>query len=512
MFFTLLSKEVKQHLMTFRFGAALLTTFLLVVVSVWILSEDYIRRRNTYIQTAEESASREREEVFVPSQISPTLHRPPSPLSIFSQGEDKRLGNSVQIRRWVVPREATGSFTDNRMMAVLPAFDFQTLFAVVISLFGLLIAYDGISAERESGTLKLICTGRLRRGTVFTAKFLGCVICLFIPILLSFICSDLLLTFMFQIGFSQSQWAAIGMMFLAGTIYGSIFIALGLLCSALVRRSSTALVLALLFWALAVLIVPGVAQNTAGALVTLPESEEITKLEREMRTEYIGELQDFRGTHPGTGSGSTGGWGSESYYMFDGPRQNFLYTEEYVRYSEPRALSRAERVWQAYKNHEETMGKQAELAGLLAVVSPSQHLRKAFDTLAATDVGVYERFLGACRRYRREMLGAFRQKDYFGSNVLSFFSRRIDEEITDEKFAQRFAEMMKMYEKHGSAFFDNYLDYYWGPLPAEETPPFSFAAAEPDFASAQLPVGILAFTAILLFAAGYVAFIRYDVR
>ncbi len=46
MFRVLLWKEIREHLMTFRFGAALVTTFVLVVISVWVLGEDYMRRRD----------------------------------------------------------------------------------------------------------------------------------------------------------------------------------------------------------------------------------------------------------------------------------------------------------------------------------------------------------------------------------------------------------------------------------------------------------------------------------
>ena len=109
MFLSLLFKEIRFHLLTFRFAAALITTLMLVVLSMWVLGDDYIRRRNTY-NISVETTARQIEEVYVPSQISPTLYRPPSALSIFAQGEDRRFGNTLQVQRWEVPRRAEGSF------------------------------------------------------------------------------------------------------------------------------------------------------------------------------------------------------------------------------------------------------------------------------------------------------------------------------------------------------------------------------------------------------------------
>ena len=80
MFTTLFGKEIREHLLTFRFGAALLTVFVLVIVSVWVLGEDYLHRRDTYNLMVEKSAEADAE-VLVPSQISPVLNLPPSPLS-----------------------------------------------------------------------------------------------------------------------------------------------------------------------------------------------------------------------------------------------------------------------------------------------------------------------------------------------------------------------------------------------------------------------------------------------
>ncbi len=513
MFLDLVSKEVRQHLLTFRFAAALVTIFALVVVSVWVLADDYKRRNDSYLSAAEMSSRHEAEEVYVPTQVSPTVHRPPTLLSIFAEGENRRLGNSVRILRWRVPSEATGSFTDNILMAALPPFDLLSIFTVVISLFSLLFTYDAVSGEREVGTLKLLSIGIVRRGTIYAAKFTAGLICIAIPFLVSSACSLLVLSFVFGVQFTSVQWAALALMIVAGLLYAAVFIALGLLSSVLVRRSSTALVLALLIWALGVLVIPGAAQEASGLFVPPPSPTEITRLEDEIREEYRAKLRDFYESHPRATSGWTGGYGSEGgYWMFDGGLENYRQTADYVRFIEPLMFSNADRTWAVFRSHESQRDRQVSLAGTLSLIAPAHHLRDAFTLLSGTDISAYEKFMRSARRYREQLIEGFRSRGYFGRNALQFFTRRDEATIGDEMYQQRVRQYRQMAMQNPMLYREQVGPHTWGPLPAEETTPYGGIEGGSDFNGALVPVGALAFGALVVFAVGFVAFIRYDVR
>ena len=217
MFRVLLWKEIREHLMTFRFGAALLTTFVLVVISVWVLGDDFQRRRDAFNLAAEDSARNDMQ-VVVPSQIRPTVHRTPSVLSVFAQGEDRRFGNTVLVQRWEVPRRAEGSFTDNMLLAAEPALDLYTIFALVVSLFGILFSYDAVSGERERGTLKIQCSAGAGRASILAAKLLGGIICLAIPFVFSFLSGLLLLSLFLGVCLTGVPWSAVAIILLAGLV------------------------------------------------------------------------------------------------------------------------------------------------------------------------------------------------------------------------------------------------------------------------------------------------------
>lgn len=510
MFLTLLTKEIRQHLLTFRFAAALLTTLILVIVSVWVLSEDFIRRRDTHNIMAERSAQADRE-VYVPTQINPTMHRPPSPLSIFAQGEDRRFGTSVNIHRWEVPREAAGRLEDNELLIAESPLDLLTIFTLVVSLFGILLSYDQISGERETGTLRLMCTGAVSRGKMYTAKFFSGVFCLAIPFLLSFIAGLLVITFVFDISFTPTQWPAIAIMVLAGLVFAALFIAIGLACSALLRNSAAALVLSLLIWALGVMVIPTAAQSIADYFVPLPSAAEITDLATITQREIDDkEINEFRPKHPDYGSGSTAGWPDE-YWLYDGTPANFSDTEEYVRFLEPLMLERAQKIWEASRKHKNLKERQAEIANIISAPAPAFQLRSAFTALAGTGTSNYRRFLDEARQNRRLMVADFQGKGYFGSNAWSFFSRRERSDVSDELFAMRSRER-RLKRERGIPSEQISGPHLWGRLPESEIPHFEFTGREPDLMSALWPIGYLAIATFILFVLGFIAFIRYDVR
>ena len=512
---TLFNKEVREHLMTFRFAAAMATTLLLVIISVWVLGDDYLRRVNAYNLAAEESATND-SQILVPSQISPTVHRPPALLSIFAQGEDRRFGNTVQVLRWEVPRRAQGSFTDNMLLAAEPSLDLYTIFALVVSLFGILFSYDGFSGERERGTLKIQCASGASRAMLLTAKFFGGLACLAIPFVLSFLSGLLLLSLSFGITFTGEQWSAVAMMLVSGLVYGGLFIATGLACSAMVKRSSAALILSLLVWAIGVLLLPSAAENAAGVVAPLPTPSMLANTEKASLQEASAALEDFGKRHPMYWGGlSTSGWsipGRGGCYKFDGNLACYVDGAAWVHTFEPMMQGRAERLWDIYNQMETRRRNHSGVFDAISFASPAIHLRKAFTSLAATDYRVYDEFLDGARRHRRLIISQLESKGYFSNNAWQFFSRRPISEINNELFGQRIRYLQE--QMNQGVRPDDILDPVkaWGYLPQSEIPQFAYAAPGPDFGVAMLHVGILFAMLSIAFLVGLVAIIRYDIR
>lgn len=517
MLLTLLAKEIKVHLMTFRFNASLIVTFMLVVLSVWVLGNDFVARNNLYIQLSE-SYSEGSDQIFVPSQIRPILHKPPTPMSIFAQGKERRLGNTVVFSRWSVPSDAVDHLTNNKLTSDRVSYDLMTIFLLVISLFGLLLTYDAISGEREKGTLRLQCSYGFSRASIYAVKFAAGFIVISLPFLISFISALLVLNFLHGIAFTGEQWFALVLMIAAGLLYSAIFVAIGLVCSAIAQRSSSSLVLALLFWSLGILLVPSASNGLAKFIIPLLPPEEIEELELATGAELKQQLEDYRrDITPGAGQGSwMGAWiVDENVAMFDTfSVAQYEHNVEYVRFQEALKQDRADRIWNAQRAHLVRDEDQAGLAGILSYISPAQQLRAAFTQLSATGYRSHEEFLDACRRYRTTILNDFRGRGYFDTDVHDFFMRLPRELFrTDEQFDARWREYWPYIEqsipfeqaRQATGYFDE-------PLPDDFIPPFRYGGSRPDFDTALLPIGVLALMAILTFFIGFAIFLRYDVR
>jgi ABC-type transport system involved in multi-copper enzyme maturation permease subunit len=509
MFNVLLWKEIREHLMTFRFAAALVTTFMLVVISVWVLGDDYLRRRdlaNTLSQTSLEMATK----VFVPSQIRPVVQRPPSALSIFASGEDVHLGDAVEIRRWNVPSRADDNMTENKLLASMQPFDLSAIIVVAVSLFGVLLSYDSFSGERERGTLKLLCAFPQKRGEIFTVKFIAGSVVLALPLLVSLLCALLLLLFVHGINFNQAEWLAIALMFCSSVLYGAFFVAVGLVGSALVTRSSTSLALGLLFWTVLVILLPSAGNGLASSLHPLLNPEEISKFDQESSQEVQNKVRDFRERNNlELSSYGDSGIDGESPFYYDGLPLWFRDHMRYIGYNEQLHQQRAEQLWNLESKHLDRKREQYGISAAINSLSPAFLFRSAINSLAATDYASYADFMEQCRRYRRALMDDFRSKGFFDSHINRFFSRwEMSDMQSDEQAIKRSEEMLARY-RAGTLKGPEDL---WKPLPEDFAPPFSYQGGGPGIIAALGPLAAIALMTTVVFSIGFIAFIRYDVR
>ena len=102
MFGTLLWRELLANLISFRFSVAVIICLLLVVTNTIVLIDDYEGRLASY-NTAVKKHQINPDIVRTYSSLTVNVDRPPNPLSIFNQGLDRRLGNSLVIYYSYVP-------------------------------------------------------------------------------------------------------------------------------------------------------------------------------------------------------------------------------------------------------------------------------------------------------------------------------------------------------------------------------------------------------------------------
>ena len=138
------------------------------------------------------------------------VDRPPNPLSIFNTGLDKRLGNKIAISHTFTPTiwDANKYAANNPFFNILTSIDIVLIFQGILSLLALIFAYDAIAGEYEHGTLRLVLSHPVGRGSILFAKYIGAMLCLLVPLLMSLLLMLILLTTSTMISLNTDDFPA----------------------------------------------------------------------------------------------------------------------------------------------------------------------------------------------------------------------------------------------------------------------------------------------------------------
>jgi len=448
---TLIRRELLDNLMTFRFAAAVLIMLLLVVANTFVLIRDYERRLEAY-NTVLKTQHRQSQELKTYSGGRLNVARPPNPLSIFNVGLDKRRGNEIWISHSFVPTLwDTGTYKlTNPLLNLFTSIDIVFIFQVVLSLIALIFAYDAIAGERERGTLRLVVTHPVRRGQILLAKYISAMLCLLVPLLMSLLLAMILLTTSTFISLSMGDFLRIGGIILSSIVYLSVFYLIGMLISAVTRRTGTALMIAMFVWGFWVLVYP----NAVLAAIAPPQTSQPRMVSAYEEIKQIWEAFDRERKHflandavPGEDPhlGMVGAdpnfnqiWGSGYHYEYfhrdsstlrydyhavsnieelsEASKPQVPHAQDYYRFLGPQVINTAERAWLVRKQALETIFVQPAIVDrILLRGSPVGMYDAATQAWAGTDLRGLRDFFEAARRYRRIVIDYFHAKDAFSS-------------------------------------------------------------------------------------------------
>ncbi len=444
---TLIRRELLDNLMTFRFAAAVLIMLLLVVANTFVLIKDYERRLAAY-NTALKTEDRRSQGWKTYSGGRLNVARPPNPLSIFNVGLDKRLGNEIWISHSFVPTLwDTGTYKlTNPLLNLFTSIDIVFIFEVVLSLIALIFAYDAIAGERERGTLRLVVTHPVRRGQILLAKYISAMLCLLVPLLISLLLAVILLTTSTFISLSMGDFLRIGGIILSSIVYLSVFYLIGMLISAVTRRTGTALMLAMFVWGFWVLVYP----NAVLATIAPPQTSQPRMVSAYEEIKQIWEAFDrerkqflandaFPGEDPDFGMVDADPnwiWGSSDEYfhkdsstlrydyhavsyidkLSEASKPQVPHAQNYYRFLGPQIVNAAERAWLVRKQALETIFVQPAIVDrILLRGSPVGMYDAATQAWAGTDLRGLRDFFEAARRHRRTLIDYYYDKDAFGS-------------------------------------------------------------------------------------------------
>lgn len=496
--------------------------FLLCVVIIpftMIVSVDGYRNQRRVYEVDQAEVKKNWNEIKVYSAVRPVVVAEPQPLGIFTRGVSDNMGNQVNVRLGEYPLFPSGhaGTRDNPLLNAFFSIDFTTVIAILMSLLALVFSYDLFTREREEGTMKLVFSNGVGRVAFLAAKFTGLFITL-VPILaFSFVLSILIIVLSPGVAFSPSDWTGVVLLFGAALIYLVVFILLGMLISALSKKSSTAIVVSLLAWVWLLFLVPDMAYYGAQSLskavpydnvaFSLDEVDRAFEKATDERWEKVQKEMALDGIGHWNWNGGRDGYDE----MYGCVYETYEFHRRLNTWREPERLAAADKKWVYQKEWLDGLIKQENLRKVLSWLSPAEMFRQVASSLCHTSPSSYLAYMDQVRRYRESLVRYFESKKLFES--YTYFTQQDPATFLT-------IEQMNQMERDG--FFDtqnfkvpeHWDSEYYKPLNLSDVPVFVYQqpGALATLGSAMGLIAALLGVAIVVLIAVIAAFMKYDVR
>jgi ABC-type transport system involved in multi-copper enzyme maturation permease subunit len=483
-FATLVAKELKAILLSPKFAVTFGVCAVLVLLSVFAGVREFKADRAAY-ETAQHLALAQASESNNWRNFTFRALREPDPLRAFVSGLSSDIGRWSQISQNESVQLRHSAYSDDPLFALFRMLDFSLIVSVVLSLFAILFTYDAVSGEREAGTLKLVFANGVPRGHYLAAKCLGAWLGLVMPLTIPVLLAVMLAVWM-GLPLAGDTWLRLLALMGVSLLYFTFFIALGVLISAVTRRSSTSFLVSLVVWLAFVLIIPRGGMMAAGQLVNVPRMAEIegkrdafaSELWQEHYKAMEGRLREEREA-PGSGNQDS-----------DAAMWERMQREDSLRRLVEQRIAGFEA--QLKDDLEKRKRAQERLALTISRFSPVSAYQLAVMELAGTDVAMKSRYEEAMSRYREVWGEHVKTKQAETGQMGGFVSVEISSETG---------------LKIGGSRGDEQIDIT--DMPRFEPPRLILADVLPACAN---DVGILALGVWAAFFGAFVAFLRYDVR
>jgi ABC-type transport system involved in multi-copper enzyme maturation permease subunit len=259
-------KELLDHLLSLKFHVCVVAMAILMAVSAFVMYRDYELRMENFAVMRERAKPR-------PGEAGLMAVVEPRPLSVFAKGLDEVMDRGYTITAYlgIEPHDRQTSAVS--LFALSAAPDLLYIVKALLSLIAVLFAYDAVSGEKESGTLKLVLASTVSRGQLVAGKMLGGLAAVMLPFVALWVAGLAALATRPEIALGGSEFSCLGFMLLASLLYAGSFFALGVLVSALARSSAGSLIVLLFIWATLVFAVPNVGCLIAEQIAPLPSAE-----------------------------------------------------------------------------------------------------------------------------------------------------------------------------------------------------------------------------------------------
>ena len=282
MFWTLIKKEIHDHILSTRFAVSMILALIFLIGSTIMLSAD-----KTWAGRQLYTGYKLKDYLYTNRYSWYWMNRDLPTLRILATGLDEELSLNANSEALLIgPQfENNRQYVHNPNRYLFSQLDFVFFFSVIGSLLAFVFTYDAISGEHRRGTLRLLLINPISRPLLLTAKFVGGYLSLIASLLPALMSVLLLLYLMPNVHLRPSDWAATLFLFSLVLLYLSVFCALGLFGSCVTKHPKTTLTVLMTLWVVMVLVVPNFSPFLASYLRPVPTVHEVQRNIQELSTD-----------------------------------------------------------------------------------------------------------------------------------------------------------------------------------------------------------------------------------
>lgn len=297
---------------------------------------------------------------------------------------------SLPISQEEGPPEPTTIRNTNNWMRKFDVIDWTFVVRIVLSFLCIVLAYDAISGEAESGTLRLALANPLSRGRFLLAKFLAHLSVLLSAVVAGGLLSLLILSLHGALELRAGLLPTCLLFFAGAALYLSFFLLLAMGISALARTSAASLVLLVMAWAVLVVLIPQSSYLIGAHWVDPPENfwSENAQLLARARQALASEGIGLRGREAGR-------------------LDHFALERRYAG----RLQEAAEEAERNVLRADAQLLRRYQVSRAVNLVSPGFAFQYTVEALLGTGVARRQHFFQQARRYRQELREFFRARD-----------------------------------------------------------------------------------------------------
>ena len=401
---------LRSHLKQGRIAAVYIVVLVLAVLNGLIYSVKYtqdLRLQREHLDEFEKAFAQavQNPEALSDHTIWPMmpgatfiLVKPPSLLKFVADNnlEEVPTARATSVHSSLLPSSMEAN---SRGSVTFAKIDLVFLLAAVFSFFAVVLTYDAVCGERQSGTLRQMLANGIPRARIITSKISAAMITLTLPLLLGLACNAVVLIALGEIPLPTEHLLILALVFFLAVLLLLFFVSLGVAVSSMTRSPVTSLIVLLLVWVLFIEVLPGSAKIAGEAAAPVRTADQFKRENRAL----LQEMLDMPG----------GVTRSPDLAGVD----NFRYERETNRNYEI-WYNRSQRL---VDEHLSDLEKQAEMVRGFSRFSPTEVFSIAVSRLADNDLQAVRDFYTQVDRYREALFNILKEADSRDPNSSHLF-------------------------------------------------------------------------------------------